>query len=242
MAPPSTRTSGRAPTEVRTGHGGRSYSRVRQGARRGILRRYSRGLRGTKGSAVYSVGPGGLPDTRARAHARTHALPAPHTRTQKLAHAHAHTLGRMHAHARAHARVYMLICGDTLSLSPPRTCTHSHAHTYTHTHTCRLHLNPHACACTHIQRSRHSMTGFGTCVGTVRHSACVQFIARACVCATDTCAFCVGHRPFAHLCRRCQLDLAHHQRAVGCPGWAHERDRRRRRHLRHRRLRRQHLL
>ncbi len=75
------------------------YSRGRQGVRRGVLRGYSRGLRGTTGSAVYSVGPGGLPDTRTRAHARTRALPAPHMRMQKLAHAHAHTLGRMHTHA-----------------------------------------------------------------------------------------------------------------------------------------------
>jgi hypothetical protein len=41
--------------------------------------------------------------------------------------------------------------------------------------------------------------------------------------------------------RRYHLDLAHTQRAVGCPSWAHERDRRRRCHLRHRRLQRHRL-
>jgi hypothetical protein len=118
---------------------------------------------------------------------------------------------------------------------------HSHTHTRTRTHICRLHLNPHACACTHIQRSRHSMTAFGTCAGTVRHSACVQFKAHARVCDGHVCV-CVGHRSSAHLCRRCHLDLAHHQRAMGCPSLPHVRDRRRRRHLRHRRHWRRHQI
>jgi hypothetical protein len=93
------------------------------------------------------------------------------------------------AHARAHARVCVLIRGDTSHThahTHTHTLTHTHTHAHTRKHTCRLHLNPHACACTDIQRSRHSMTAFGTCAGTERHSACVQFIARVCdghVCA-----------------------------------------------------------
>ncbi len=42
--------------------------------------------------------------------------------------------------------------------------------------------------------------------------------------------------------RRCHLDVPHGQRAVGCAIWAHVRGRRRRRHLRPRRLRRRHPL
>jgi hypothetical protein len=41
------------------------------------------------------------------------------------------------------------------------------------------------------------MTAFGTCAGTVRHSVCVCNSSRACVCATDTCAFAlaIGRSP-----------------------------------------------
>jgi hypothetical protein len=42
--------------------------------------------------------------------------------------------------------------------------------------------------------------------------------------------------------RRCDVDVPHGQRAVGCARWAHVRGRRRRRHLRHRRRRRRRLL
>jgi hypothetical protein len=98
--------------------------------------------------------------------------------------------------------------------------------------------------------------------------ACVLACVRACVCVyvqTGLCGHssCVKRRPAvfiaqprrtrvrfalvidessAHLCRRCHLDPPHPQRAMGCPICAHVRDRRRRRHLRHRRPQRQHLL
>jgi hypothetical protein len=46
------------------------------------------------------------------------------------------------------------------------------------------------------------------------------------------------HRPGSRaFCRRCHLDVPHGQRGMGCAFWAHVRGRRRRRHLRHRRQR-----
>ncbi len=39
------------------------------------------------------------------------------------------------------------------------------------------------------------MTAFGTCAGTVRHSACVQFIARACAWTRVRFAFVIGRSP-----------------------------------------------
>jgi hypothetical protein len=49
-------------------------------------------------------------------------------------------------------------------------------------------------------------------------------VRRACVCR------------FARVGRRCHVELPYGQRAVGWANWAHDSDRRRRRHLRHRRL------
>ncbi len=41
--------------------------------------------------------------------------------------------------------------------------------------------------------------------------------------------------PSAGVARRCDMETRDRQRAVGCASWAHDRDRRLRRHLRHRR-------
>jgi hypothetical protein len=70
------------------------------------------------------------------------------------------------------------------------------------------------------------------------------FIARPATRARPACARCVGvgHRSVRPCARRRDVDEPYDQRAVGCAICAHDRDRRRRRHLRHRRLQRQHLL
>jgi hypothetical protein len=52
-------------------------------------------------------------------------------------------------------------------------------------------------------------------------------------------AFCATGRLSRLFGRRCHVDVPHGQRAVGRAIWAHVRGRRRRRHLRHRRLQRQ---
>jgi hypothetical protein len=81
---------------------------------------------------------------------------------------------------------------------------------------------------------------------------CVQ---RTCVCDVPAlCAHCPGTAGtcsiyssaraarafvgFARVGRRCHVEMPYKDRAVGCARWAHDRDRCRRHHLRHRRLRR----
>jgi hypothetical protein len=107
------------------------------------------GLKGTTGSAVYSVGPGGLPHTRARAHARTHAR----TNTHALARILARTHFQPHTRARRSSLTHMH--------TPSDTCTHTRAHviqnhaypvgtqghalTHSNTHTRRAQTHTHAC-------------------------------------------------------------------------------------------------
>jgi hypothetical protein len=92
------------------------------------------------------------------------------------------------------------------------------------------------CACAHVCVCACNGGGTGTVV-VLRGPA--VFIAQPVTGGRTRVRFALVTRSFAHLCRRRDLDLPHHRRSVGCPNWAHERDRRRRRHLRHRRLRRQ---
>jgi hypothetical protein len=70
-----------------------------------------------------------------------------------------------------------------------------------------------------------------SCHGGVYSSACAALCGRACVLR-------LSHRSVARVGCRCLVDEPHTNGAVGCALWAHVRGRRRRRHLRPRRLQR----